>query len=193
MPTAVTTASRQPVVGRDLGEHRTDRASRRDDVGEQVGAQPQLVEQLASTTCGCARRAAPVVEALVSSVTSSPVSQYANRSGMSSACVGASNGGRVACRDQLVHGVERQLLDAGGRVLALGARHVRGDLFGDAVGARVAVVHGIAEQPTVGVEQAVVDRPRVDADAGDRVRRPTRPAAARRARRPTAPGRPSAA
>ena len=63
-----------------------------------------------------------VVEALVSSVPASPVSQYASRSGMSSRRWAAARCGGAAGGGELVDGVERQVLEAGGRV-QLGGGH----------------------------------------------------------------------
>lgn len=42
--------------------------------------------------------------------------------------------------------------------------HSCDQVVGPRVGARVPVVQGVADQPSVAVEQAVVDRPRVDPD-----------------------------
>jgi hypothetical protein len=43
-------------------------------------------------------------------------------------------------------------------------------MVGDALGAPVAVVVGQFDEPALGVEQAVVDAPGVDADRGDLAR-----------------------
>ena len=63
--------------------------------------------------------------------------------------------------------VERLHLHAGQGVV-LGRGHPREDPLGHAVGPVVAVVHRVAQQRAVGVEQAVVHRPGVDAHRPDR-------------------------
>ena len=96
--------------------------------------------------------------------------------------LGGLEGRRAAGGDELVDGVERQLLQAGGGVQLL-RRHQREHLVEHAVGAPVAVAVGVAEQPAVAVEQAVVDRPGVDPDAVERA------AAGHGARRPVSTSR----
>ncbi len=79
--------------------------------------------------------------------------------------------GRVPGGDELVQGVEGRVLQPGRRVQLPGGQ--RGPhLLGDALGAGVPVVHGVAEQGPVRVQQAVVDGPAVHAH---RVHRPGRP------------------
>ena len=75
--------------------------------------------------------------------------------------------GRALVGEQLEDGVDRQRLDAGGRV-QLGLRDAAERALLHAGGALVAVVEGQAEHAAVAVEQRVVDRPGVDADAGQR-------------------------
>ena len=83
-------------------------------------------------------------------------------------------------------------LHAGAGVQLLGPRRGR-HLLGHPVGAPVAVVDGVGQQPAVLVEQAVVDGPRVDARCRRSRRRRVRRPATRRARPPTTRARPSAA
>ncbi len=75
---------------------------------------------------------------------------------------------------ELVHGVERQVLDAGHRVVS-GRVDARVDVRLSTCRAVIAVMERQTEQPTVGIEQAVVDRPRVDAGRGDRAASDGRP------------------
>ncbi len=70
--------------------------------------------------------------------------------------------GQQRFRHQLEHRVERLELQPVDLVQPGGRR--------DALGAGVAVVHGVVEQLAARVEQAVVDRPAVDADAVDLAR-----------------------
>ncbi len=105
-----------------------------------------------------------VVEAFVCSAATCPVSQCPSRSGRSSIVATSSSGG---LRGELVDRVERQLLDAGGGVELLG-RDPPAHLLEDSVGAGVAVAVRVAEQRPGRVEEAVVDRPGVDADRVDR-------------------------
>ena len=69
-------------------------------------------------------------------------------------------------RRQLEHGVDGHQLDAGGAIQDVAADAVRDRLPPD--GALVPVPRGRGDQAMLGVQQAVVDTPRVDADGGDR-------------------------
>ncbi|CAM5435401.1 hypothetical protein SANTM175S_10632 [Streptomyces antimycoticus] len=82
--------------------------------------------------------------------------------------MGGGEGGGAPGRDELVDGVEGEVLDAGGGVEGLDDECFR-DLFGGAGGAGVAVVHGVGQEGAVGGQEAVVDGPGVDADAGQGV------------------------
>ena len=66
-------------------------------------------------------------------------------------------------RDELVDRVERQELDARAAE-DLRAAEERADLVHDSVGAVVAIADRVLEQLSLAVEEAVVDRPRIDAD-----------------------------
>ena len=121
-----------------------------------------------------------------------PVSQYASRSGQQQHGPAAHRLRAARLGDELEDGVERQDLEPGARVeLAGGDGAARARRH--AVGAPVAVVHRVAEQRAVRVEQAVVDRPGVDADAVQVPAASRAAAAARRGPRGTGRARPSAA
>ncbi len=79
--------------------------------------------------------------------------------------------GGTAGGHQLVQGVERRVLEPGRRV-QLGGRNRLPHLLGDALGTGVPVVHRVAEQRPVRVQQPVVHGPAVDADG---VHLPCRP------------------
>ena len=67
-------------------------------------------------------------------------------------------------RDELIQGVEAEELSAGDVVNA-GAPDAPHDLLHDAVGARIAVVIRIPEQPAAFADQSVVTAPGVHSDA----------------------------
>ena len=85
------------------------------------GGMPACVDHLGGPGPGRGRRAATVVEALVTSAPTAPVSQYASRSGISSMVAAAES---MGVGGELVDRVERQVLDPGDRV-ELGRGHRR--------------------------------------------------------------------
>ena len=119
----------------------------------------------------------PVVDALVTSLASSPLSQYDEQVGHERDPLGGRAPRLVG--EQLEDRVDRHRLDAGDRV-ELARGHARVRARDHPLGARVAVVERQPEHAAVAVEQRVVDAPGVDADAAQRR---VEPRAARRAPR----------
>src|SRR6266566_8510379 len=68
---------------------------------------------------------------------------------------------------ELEERIERQQLDAGALVEHL-TRNAREDLLHHTICALVAIVERLAEQATIGIHQAVIDPPGIDADAVER-------------------------
>ena len=82
-------------------------------------------------------------------------------------------------RCELEHGVDREQLDAGALV-ELARRHACEDVRHRRRAPRVAVVDGVLDEAARRIEQAEVDRPRVDGDRVDRGVASSRPQAVER-------------
>ena len=93
-----------------------------------------------------------------------------SRSGSSSSVSAASSAAVSGRGDQLVDGVERQLLQAGRRVQLARPRRSRAPSRRHRRCGGPGGCSGLPSSVAVAVEQAVVDRPRVDADAVQRAR-----------------------
>ena len=167
---------RRGVVARDgVGRHRPElvvveqRPERRaglDQRAEDAAREAEPLDQLARPLAAARVEQAGGrgVGGLVGELAAEPVGEQV---GDEREPLGGGERGRALVGEQLEDGVDRQRLDAGGRV-QLGLRDAAERALLHAGGALVAVVEGQAEHAAVAVEQRVVDGPGVDADAGER-------------------------
>ena len=158
----------QPGAPRDLGRERPDHGAGRHDVGQQRPWDPQPLEELDGPLPGTdvGQGGRRVVGELRDARPGEPVGVEVGHEQQGLRAAPQRPG---ALGLELEHGVERQVLHAGDPVElrrrdpGVHARHRR-------LGAPVAVRNRLGEQRAVRVEQAVVDRPRVDADRRQRPR-----------------------
>ena len=163
--------ARQRRARRHLGQQRPDAvagvAQRRQDRRRQ--AEP--LGQVDRPTRRCATSYSPVVEALVRSapdLAGEPVGEQVREQQQR---LGRLERGRAARGDELVDRVERQLLQAGDGVQLARRRPRRAPASATPSVRRVAVAVRGCRAAAVAVEQPVVDRPGVDADAVAAARR----------------------
>ena len=162
-PTAVTVRPGTPIRCADVvGQKRADRSCRESTTAGSSRRGRPSSSMSSRSHSPVAASSRPVVDAFVRSATDRPVSQYPIRSGTSSRSVGLEPTQSVG--GELVERVERQELQAVAAVELVERRRSSVHAV-DARGASARRGSGTARRAAAVAQQAVVDRPRVDADA----------------------------